>query len=162
VRTIPLPQVVIDALAAHLAAYPPSAAGLVFTTGTGAPVRRSSFGDVWRAAVSAAGAPPGTGIHQLRHYYASLLIRHSESVKVVQARLGTRRPVRRSTSIPTSGRIPTIAPARRSIRCSLRTTCGLRGWSMGEPPSQSLADRPADRSVQLWPVPARNPGLRSG
>jgi integrase len=88
VRTIPLPQVVIDALAAHLAAYPPSPAGLVFTTGTGAPVRRSSFGDAWRAAVKAAGAPPGTGIHQLRHYYASLLIRHGESVKVVQARLG--------------------------------------------------------------------------
>jgi integrase len=43
---------------------------------------------VWRAAVKAAGAPPGTGIHQLRHYYASLLIRHGESVKVVQARLG--------------------------------------------------------------------------
>jgi integrase len=87
-RTIPLPQVVIDALAAHLAAYPPSPAGLAFTTGTGAPVRRSSFGDVWRAAVKAAGAPTGTGIHQLRHYYASLLIRHGESVKVVQARLG--------------------------------------------------------------------------
>jgi integrase len=51
-------------------------------------VRRSSFGDVWRAAVKAAGAPHGTGIHQLRHYYASLLIRHGESVKVVQARLG--------------------------------------------------------------------------
>jgi integrase len=51
-------------------------------------VRRSSFGDVWRAAVKAAGAPLGTGIHQLRHYYASLLIRHGESVKVVQARLG--------------------------------------------------------------------------
>jgi integrase len=51
-------------------------------------VRRSSFGDVWRAAVKAAGAPTGTGIHQLRHYYASLLIRHGESVKVVQARLG--------------------------------------------------------------------------
>jgi integrase len=26
--------------------------------------------------------------HDLRHYYASLLIRHNESVKVVQARLG--------------------------------------------------------------------------
>ena len=30
----------------------------------------------------------GTGFHSLRHYYASLLIRHGESVKVVQARLG--------------------------------------------------------------------------
>ena len=27
-------------------------------------------------------------MHALRHYYASLLIRHGESVKVVQARLG--------------------------------------------------------------------------
>ena len=31
---------------------------------------------------------PSTGFHALRHYYASLLIRHSESVKTVQARLG--------------------------------------------------------------------------
>jgi len=30
----------------------------------------------------------GTGFHALRHYYASLLIRHGESVKVVQSRLG--------------------------------------------------------------------------
>jgi integrase len=27
-------------------------------------------------------------VHESRHYYASLLIRHGESVKVVQARLG--------------------------------------------------------------------------
>jgi integrase len=46
------------------------------------------FRDVWRAAVKAAGAPTGTGFHELRHYYAGLLIRHGESVKVVQARLG--------------------------------------------------------------------------
>jgi integrase len=38
--------------------------------------------------VKAAGAPAGTGFHQLRHFYASLLIRHGESVKTVQARLG--------------------------------------------------------------------------
>lgn len=35
-----------------------------------------------------AGLPTGTGFHSLRHFYASLLIRHGESVKVVQARLG--------------------------------------------------------------------------
>ena len=34
------------------------------------------------------GVPIATGFHELRHYYASLLIRHGESVKVVQARLG--------------------------------------------------------------------------
>jgi integrase len=88
VRTIPLPQVVVDALAAHIATYPPGDGGLVFTTAAGKPIRRGSFGDIWRAAVKAAGAPTGTGMHQLRHYYASLLIRHGESVKTVQARLG--------------------------------------------------------------------------
>ena len=31
---------------------------------------------------------PGVGFHALRHYYASLLIRHGESVTTVQARLG--------------------------------------------------------------------------
>jgi integrase len=43
---------------------------------------------VWRGAVKAAGALAGTGFHELRHFYASLLIRHGESVKTVQARLG--------------------------------------------------------------------------
>jgi Phage integrase family len=32
--------------------------------------------------------PAATGMHDLRHYYASLLIRHGESVKTVQRRLG--------------------------------------------------------------------------
>jgi integrase len=87
-RIIPLPQVVIDALAAHLAAYPPGPDGLIFTTAAGEPIRRTSFGGAWRPTVKAAGAPIETGFHDLRHYYASLLIRHGESVKVVQARLG--------------------------------------------------------------------------
>ena len=86
VRAVPLPQAVLDALAAHLAAYP--ADGLVFTNEHGRPIRRTAFGSVWRAAVAAAGAPHGTGFHDLRHFYASLLIRHGENVKVVQARLG--------------------------------------------------------------------------
>jgi integrase len=86
VRTIPLPQAVLDALAVHLATFP--ADDLVFTTSTGTPVTRTRFGEVWRDAVKAAGAPLGTGFHGLRHFYASLLIRHGESVKTVQARLG--------------------------------------------------------------------------
>ncbi|HWI41998.1 MAG TPA: site-specific integrase [Nocardioides sp.] len=87
VRTIPLPQVVVDELAAHLAIYPPAADGLVFTL-EGEPIRRQAFGHIWRPAAKAAGLPPGTGMHALRHYYASLLIRFGESVKTVQARLG--------------------------------------------------------------------------
>jgi hypothetical protein len=34
------------------------------------------------------GMPAGTGFHSLRDYFASLLIRHGESVKTVPARLG--------------------------------------------------------------------------
>jgi len=87
-RTIPLPQVVVDELAAHLTRFPVGPDGFVFTSSTGKPLSRTRFSDVWRPAVRAAGAPAGTGFHALRHYYASLLIRHSESVKVVQARVG--------------------------------------------------------------------------
>ena len=86
-RTIPLPQVVADALAAHLAAFPAESDALVFTQ-SGKPITRSTFGYRWRAAVKKAKLPHGTGFHALRHYYASLLIRHGESVKTVQARLG--------------------------------------------------------------------------
>ena len=70
-RTIPLPQVVVDALAAHLAAFPAEPDGLVFTL-SGKPITRSVFGHKWRAAVEASGLPAGTGFHALRHYYASL------------------------------------------------------------------------------------------
>ncbi len=61
--------------------------GLIFTNERGDPVRRNRFGEIWRAAVSQAGLD-GLRFHDLRHFYASLLIRHGESVKVVQARLG--------------------------------------------------------------------------
>jgi len=87
-RTVPAPRVVIDALAQHLTAYPPCEDSLVFTAHDGGPIRRNRFGEIWAATVSRAGLPKGTHFHDLRHYYASLLIRHGESVKVVQARLG--------------------------------------------------------------------------
>ncbi|MDI6912214.1 site-specific integrase [Nocardioides sp.] len=88
VRTIPLPQVVVDFLAAHLAAYPPGPNGLVFTLEGGEPISRQAMGHLWRPLASAAGLPGRSGPHALRHYYASLLIRYGESVKTVQARLG--------------------------------------------------------------------------
>jgi integrase len=87
-RTIPVPQLVIDALADHLAKFPPSDDGLLFTNRDGKPWSRNRFGEVWRAAVARAKLPTGTRFHELRHFYASLLIRHGESVKTVQARLG--------------------------------------------------------------------------
>ena len=66
--------------AAHLAAFPASTDGLVFTL-SAKPITRSVFGHKWRAAVETARLPAGTGFHALRHYYASLLIRHGESVE---------------------------------------------------------------------------------
>jgi integrase len=102
-RTVPLPRVVLDALAAHLAEFPPAPvdmedvtgpepvfrpARLLFTTPDGFPIRRTSFSRVWQPARTRAGLPDSVTFHDLRHYYASLLIRHNESVKVVQARLG--------------------------------------------------------------------------
>jgi hypothetical protein len=52
------------------------------------------------------------------HYYASLLIRHGESVKVVQARLGTRTRLRLSIPTRTSGPTPRIERAPRSTTFS--------------------------------------------
>ena len=86
VRTIPLPDVVLNALSRHVRAY--ASNGFVFTNEAGQPVRRNRFSDVWRRAIRDAGVPAGASFHDLRHNYASLLIRHGESVKTVQARLG--------------------------------------------------------------------------
>lgn len=89
VRVIPLPQVALDALAAHVADHKIEVDGLLFTDDVGRPITRSWFGhSVWRRAVAAAGLPKETRFHDLRHHYASLLIAHGESVKTVQARLG--------------------------------------------------------------------------
>jgi len=87
-RIIPVPDAVIKALAAHRERYRPGPWGLLFTSEQDAPIRRQNFGRIWRVAVGRAGVVRGTRFHDLRHYYASLLIRHGESVKVVQARLG--------------------------------------------------------------------------
>ncbi|GAB3454124.1 tyrosine-type recombinase/integrase [Kineococcus endophyticus] len=87
VRTIPLPQVVVEALAEHLRVYPSD--DYVFRDTAGEPMRRTAFSArVWRPAIKAAGLPTTFTFHHLRHYYASLLIRHGESIKTVQARLG--------------------------------------------------------------------------
>jgi integrase len=89
VRTIPLPDVVLTALMEHLDKYPVGGEDeFVFSNHYGEPIRRTRFSDVWRKAARAAQLPKGASFHSLRHYYASLLIRHGESVKTVQARLG--------------------------------------------------------------------------
>lgn len=87
VRTVPLPAVVLEALAEQVRRFPPAADAPIFTGSEGQLLRLSAFGNVWRRAVKDAGVRDCT-FHSLRHYYTSLLIRHEESVKTVQARLG--------------------------------------------------------------------------
>lgn len=88
VRTIPLPQSVVDALAVHLRTFPAGDLGLVFARPSGQPWSRSAFAEWWGKARLASGTDSKVTMHSLRHFYASLLIRHGESVKVVQSRLG--------------------------------------------------------------------------
>ncbi len=62
---------------------------LLFTTSYGNGIRATGFREeMWHPAVAQVRLPAGTGFHALRHFYASLLIRRGESVKVVQERLG--------------------------------------------------------------------------
>ncbi len=88
-RTVPLPQVVADELAAHLAEFPPGEDGSLFTTRTGAVYRHDYYGaQIFAAAVKRAGLPAGTTSHDLRHHYASVLLAAGESVVAVAERLG--------------------------------------------------------------------------
>ncbi len=140
-RNIPLPRVAVEALVSHLADFPPSlgpilwrdTAGLtatedvelVFSTEAGNPIRRNRFSDVWRRAVAEAGTPPDTTFHDIRHFYASLLIRHGESVKVVQARLST----------PCSALLRTRCGLTRRDLAFPQVRGGLSGESAGKPDS---------------------------
>jgi integrase len=91
IRRVPVGNLVVEELARHFdvaGLTPTDPACLLFTTAQGDPMRRNRFGEIWQRAAKVAKLPPGTTFHALRHYYASLLIRHGESVKVVQERLG--------------------------------------------------------------------------
>jgi len=89
-RTVPLADSTLSALSAHLAAYPATSGGLILTTPDGLPISRNHAGHVWRHAMAKAELRAGerSGWHDLRHFYASVLIRGGISVKEVSARLG--------------------------------------------------------------------------
>jgi integrase len=88
-RTLPLPGVVAEALAAHIAEWPPAADGSLFTTLHGLPHRHEYYGTrVFAKAVRRASLPAGTTSHDLRHHYASVLLAAGESVVAVAERLG--------------------------------------------------------------------------
>jgi integrase len=83
-RVIPVGQVVIDALAAHLAAHPSE--GALCLDELGQPLRYRRWRTV--AEDAAKEAKIDLTAHDLRHFYASALIAGGASVKQVQERLG--------------------------------------------------------------------------
>jgi integrase len=87
-RTVPMPDVVGSMLAEHLTRYGPGPAGLVFTNTLGRPLWRNTAGEMWHRAARQAALPGWATFHDLRHFYASLLISRGCSVKAVQKRLG--------------------------------------------------------------------------
>jgi integrase len=90
-RTIPFGNVVAEALAAHLAAYPAKGEEHVFRGADNLPLHRSRIRRAWLSATRTAGVPTA-GMHDLRHFYASVLIGAGRSVKEVSERLGHATP----------------------------------------------------------------------
>lgn len=84
-RTVPVGQVVIDALAAHLAVYPSD--GDLFLDELGQPLKYRR----WKTLLAATAGD--FTAHSLRHFYASALIAGGASVKQVQERLGHSSPM---------------------------------------------------------------------
>ncbi len=84
-----MPEIVARSLASHLAAWPAHPElGVVFTNVRSGPVQQYPFAQVFESARARAGLPDWATPHDLRHFYASTLIRSGASVKVIQTRLG--------------------------------------------------------------------------
>jgi integrase len=131
-RTVPLSQVVLDALAAHLAAYPSEE--WLFLTEDGEPLDYPAWQKVWRPARKKAGSDMET--HDFRHFYASALIAGGASVKQVQVVLGHQSPVitlRIYAHLWPGDEDRTRAIIEGTLG-GLRTICGL-----GEPEEPSTA-----------------------
>ena len=67
-------------------------ARLMFTSIAGRPIHRATWTYMWGPAARTASIPKGTGLHCLRHYFATLLIHNGASVKRVQLALGHSTP----------------------------------------------------------------------
>ncbi|MEU9789072.1 site-specific integrase [Streptomyces sparsogenes] len=118
-RTVPLSESAAAAVRAHREEFPPAEveiedrtdprnptwrkARLLFVSEAGGAIRRGSWSKVWarhvqrtNKALAASGSPlrvpDDATLHDLRHFYASVLIKHGASVKKVQRRLGHAKP----------------------------------------------------------------------
>lgn len=87
-RVVPLAEDVALLLSAHLAQFPPGPEGTVFTTSHKNPVKPVMYSaKIFKPACVAAGLPDAT-THDLRHHFASVLIRMNVPVNVVAKYMG--------------------------------------------------------------------------
>jgi integrase len=108
-RDVPLADRLALRLSAHLAAYPaaavtlpwkqpgakPVTAALMFTKPDDGAIWRNDFNRyVWHPAIEAAGMTPGreNGFHQLRHHFASTVLRDGVDIRALADSLGHRDP----------------------------------------------------------------------
>ncbi|MBB3075586.1 integrase [Streptomyces violarus] len=119
-RTVPLAKSVTEALIEHVRRFPPVAVSLadqtdprhphkrtvllVFPSGGGrTAINGGNWSGVWSNLRNRANAaleegdspvrvPQSASMHDMRHFYASMLILHRESIKTVQKRLGHAKP----------------------------------------------------------------------
>lgn len=86
VRTIPVADVVIEAIRTHVEEYGVHETGLVFCSAIGTPLRTSTLWMAWKTAAAKVGTDATP--HDLRHYFASIQIAGGTSIKALQALLG--------------------------------------------------------------------------
>lgn len=90
VRTIPLADPVLAELGDHVARHKIAHGALLFERPGGGPVSRSTIDSAWETAVRVSGVERSVGVHfhDLRHGYASTLIRAGLNPKMIQTYLG--------------------------------------------------------------------------
>jgi integrase len=88
-RSVTLPPFLADELAKHLTGRPDDPTALVFTSPEGATLNHKNFyRRHYKPGVVAAGLPPETRFHDLRHTCAALCIALGAHPKAIQERLG--------------------------------------------------------------------------
>lgn len=87
-RALTVDEHAARAVREHIGKYPPHPTGLLFTGRLGGPMSRTTAQAVWKRATVGMGLRARSGWHDLRHFYASLLIRAGLSVTAVADLLG--------------------------------------------------------------------------
>lgn len=91
-RTIPLPDIALEAMARHLERFPAVEGEPIFRTVRGYRWRRSTFWHLWQTGRDAAELPEWVHWHALRDVYASSLIWLGQDLRVVMTLMGHTSP----------------------------------------------------------------------